>query len=55
MLNLVLDFFNLTEMKNNLCKCNYCGQDLEIVWVHGHGQCAVCKINIEECCRGEKA
>lgn len=41
------------EMNQNICKCDYCGNDLEIVWVHGHGQCKICKINIEECCRGE--
>jgi hypothetical protein len=23
--------------------------------VHGHGQCSVCGINIDECCRGEGA
>lgn len=38
---------------SNLALCNYCGQIREIVWVHGHGQCKVCKINIDECCRGE--
>lgn len=40
-------------MDSKVCKCDYCGRNLEIVWVHGHGQCAFCKINIEECCRGE--
>lgn len=24
-----------------------------MVWVHGHGQCAVCHTNVDECCRGE--
>ena len=33
--------------------CNWCGQLTTIVWVHGHGQCAKCKTNIDECCRGE--
>jgi len=35
-------------------KCPYCGSDKGVVWVHGHGQCATCGINIEECCRGEQ-
>jgi hypothetical protein len=34
-------------------RCNYCGSALQIVWVHGHGQCHSCKVNIDECCRGE--
>lgn len=34
-------------------RCLYCGQLAELVWVHGHGQCAACGINVEECCRGE--
>ncbi|MBK9097206.1 MAG: hypothetical protein IPM14_03615 [bacterium] len=35
--------------------CNWCNQQTAIIWVHGHGQCAVCGINIDECCRGEEA
>lgn len=34
-------------------RCNYCGNDSQIIWVHGHGQCRVCGTNIDECCRGE--
>lgn len=34
-------------------RCLYCGQYAELVWIHGHGQCAACGINTEECCRGE--
>jgi hypothetical protein len=44
----------LTE-QNNLPQCVYCGQAAPIIWVHGHGQCAHCKINVDECCRGENA
>lgn len=33
--------------------CYYCQMPRDVVWVHGHGQCAVCRINIDECCRGE--
>ncbi|NUM60858.1 MAG: hypothetical protein HND39_04060 [Ignavibacteriota bacterium] len=35
--------------------CNWCNQSASIIWVHGHGQCSVCRINIDECCRGEGA
>lgn len=34
-------------------RCLYCGQEAELIWVHGHGQCSNCGINTEECCRGE--
>ncbi|PKD43359.1 hypothetical protein CWD77_12180 [Rhodohalobacter barkolensis] len=34
-------------------RCLYCGQPEQLVWVHGHGQCAHCGTNVEECCRGE--
>lgn len=37
----------------NAERCIYCGQTKSIVWVHGHGQCAHCGINVDECCRGE--
>lgn len=26
-----------------------------MLWVHGHGQCAICGMTIDECCRGEQA
>lgn len=35
--------------------CNWCNQPSSIIWVHGHGQCSACGINIDECCRGEDA
>lgn len=35
--------------------CNWCNQPSTIIWVHGHGQCAVCGYNVDECCRGESA
>lgn len=31
--------------------CPYCQHD-RIVYVHGHGQCARCGVNIEPCCDG---
>ena len=39
--------------KNDLMQCLWCGNQVQIIWVHGHGQCPVCGTNIEECCRGE--
>lgn len=40
---------------NSLQLCNWCNQQTVIIWVHGHGQCSVCGINVDECCRGEEA
>ncbi|MBI2437182.1 MAG: hypothetical protein HYV41_05620 [Candidatus Magasanikbacteria bacterium] len=34
--------------------CPYCHSPLTLIWTHGHGQCASCGINIDECCRGEQ-
>ena len=39
--------------KESLIFCLWCGQQTSIIWVHGHGQCANCRTNIDECCRGE--
>ena len=39
----------------NLFLCPYCGVVSKMIWVHGHGQCDKCKINVDECCRGEDA
>lgn len=41
------------QIGNEILICPYCGQLTKVVWVHGHGQCMVCKTNFEECCRGE--
>lgn len=32
--------------------CQYCGHEGDLVWVHGHGQCAQCGINVAPCCDG---
>ena len=34
--------------------CNWCNQPSVVIWVHGHGQCSICGINVDECCRGER-
>jgi hypothetical protein len=41
------------EIDKDIILCPYCGQISRIIWVHGHGQCAVCKTTVDECCRGE--
>ncbi len=35
-------------------RCPMCADPtiLQVIWVHGHGQCANCGINIEPCCAG---
>jgi len=38
----------------NRSHCLFCGNKSDIIWVHGHGQCSVCGINVDECCRGER-
>lgn len=46
---------NAGNLNNNGFRCPYCGTLSTIIWVHGHGQCDRCKINLDECCRGEDA
>lgn len=49
-----MDFTNVNPNdKQKKLICNWCGIPSKIVWVHGHGQCSNCGINIEECCKGE--
>lgn len=43
------------EQKVPIFICPYCGHLTKMIWVHGHGQCAICGVTIEECCRGEQA
>ena len=33
--------------------CLFCGQLVELVHVHGHYQCPVCKTNAMPCCDGD--
>lgn len=35
-------------------QCPRCRTNLPPVEVHGHVQCAVCKLYINECCQGEQ-
>lgn len=32
--------------------CPACGSPLQLVWVHGHGQCSQCGVVVEPCCGG---
>lgn len=32
--------------------CENCGAFAPVVWVHGHGQCSVCKAVMHPCCDG---
>lgn len=36
-------------------RCPFCGARLEVVHVHGHGQCAHCGTNVDPCCAGASA
>ena len=33
--------------------CVFCGQNVELIQVHGHYQCPVCKTNAMPCCDGD--
>lgn len=43
----------LPRPDNEQRRCAYCRAEAPLVWVHGHGQCANCGINVAECCQGE--
>jgi hypothetical protein len=32
--------------------CPYCARTTRLIYVHGHGQCEICKIYLEPCCQG---
>ena len=37
----------------NRSQCVFCGQLVDLVHVHGHYQCPVCKTNAMPCCDGD--
>ena len=41
--------------KREIQICPACNKATEIMFVHGHGQCSFCKVNIDPCCSGETA
>ena len=36
-----------------MSQCVFCGQQVELIHVHGHYQCPVCKTNAMPCCDGD--
>jgi len=36
-----------------MSQCLFCGKQVELVHVHGHYQCPVCKTNAMPCCDGD--
>lgn len=44
---------NLRDNAHAGNRCPRCGAPESIIEVHGHGQCAMCKSNIDDCCQGE--
>jgi len=44
---------NLRDNMHTMNRCPRCGAPESIIEVHGHGQCASCKSNIDDCCQGE--
>ncbi len=34
-------------------KCLFCSNSIQLVFVHGHYQCPVCKTNALPCCDGD--
>ena len=40
-------------MPHVMPRCPACGAPESLVWVHGHGQCAHCHMNVMPCCDGE--
>lgn len=43
------------EPLKNVFLCPFCGHLSQMTWVHGHGQCTICGMTVDECCRGEQA
>jgi endonuclease III len=43
----------MQESNKNMVRCPFCSQISHIIIVHGHGQCSLCGVNIDECCNGE--
>ena len=41
------------ERPHVMPRCPACGRPEQLVWVHGHGQCAHCHMNVMPCCDGE--
>jgi len=44
----------MMAIPDNIFICPFCGHLTQMIRIHGHGQCAMCKMIIDECCRGEQ-
>ncbi len=54
---MILNKGNVKESSNKpVCKksvlCTHCNMETELLWVHGHFQCKICKFVVESCCEG---
>jgi hypothetical protein len=36
-----------------MTQCFFCGQKVQLIHVHGHYQCPICKTNAMPCCDGD--
>ena len=43
---------NIQKGAAPVARCLACGQPEQLVWVHGHGQCAHSYTNVMPCCDG---
>ena len=43
----------LKEQPERSVFCPNCGNEVELIWVHGHYQCPICKNVVVSCCEGE--
>ena len=43
---------NKDKDSNGTTLCPWCHRECVVVYVHGHGQCSLCGVNIEPCCQG---
>jgi hypothetical protein len=41
---------SIIQSKQSMNQCVFCGHVAELVYVHGHYQCPVCKTNAMPCC-----
>ena len=43
-------------LQDNVRRCDRCGAPQQLVFIHGHQQCAIChQISDGDCCSGETA
>lgn len=42
-----------TQKTEEVIICPNCNQKTDLIWVHGHYQCSICKAVVISCCNGE--